>query len=102
MTSSRLPLSPVEIKLQLKQLPPPWRIRGGKLIAKWQTKDFADVQKLVRAVCRIADSHNHHPEVMFGWNTCKVIFRTHRPPGLSNNDFICAKKLSQAAARIDK
>ncbi|MGI9338606.1 MAG: 4a-hydroxytetrahydrobiopterin dehydratase [Gammaproteobacteria bacterium] len=98
--TGRQPLSPEEAKGRMRDLPSPWRMSGGKLIGKWQTNDFGDVQKLVRAVMRIAAAEDHHPEVVFGWNTVRVVFRTHRPPGLSEKDFYCAGKLSRAAARI--
>lgn len=82
------------------KLPPPWKMRGNKLIGEWQTQNFADVQKLVRATMRIAQVQDHHPDVAFGYNALRVVFHTHRPPGLSEMDFVCAAKLSKAAARI--
>ena len=98
---SRQPLPPSEAKARFKLLPPPWKMSGAKLTAEWQTQNFAAVKQLVRAVVRIADSEDHHPEVTFGWNRFRVTFTTHRPPGLSGKDFACAEKLSRAASRID-
>lgn len=98
--TSRRPLSPNEAKEKFAKLPPPWKMRANQLIGEWQMQSFAEVQRIVRAVMRIADIENHHPEVAFGWNVVRVVFHTHRPPGLSDMDFICAEKLSKAAARI--
>lgn len=97
--TSRHPLSPQEAKEKFATLPPPWKMAGGKLTGEWQTADFAEVQKIVRAAMRIAEKENHHPEVAFGWNNVRVVFRTHHPPGISGLDFVCAAKLSRAAAK---
>ncbi len=75
-------------------------MEGAKLIGEWRAKDFSAIRKLVGAIMQIAEEEDHHPHAEFGWNRCRAVFSTHRPPGLSAMDFASAKKLSQAAAHI--
>ena len=47
----------------------------------------------VNAVAWIANQENHHPDMKVGYNYCEIDYSTHAIGGLSENDFICAKKI---------
>jgi 4a-hydroxytetrahydrobiopterin dehydratase len=48
----------------------------------------------VNAVAWIAQSEKHHPDLELLYKKVKVIYSTHSVGGLSENDFICAAKVS--------
>jgi 4a-hydroxytetrahydrobiopterin dehydratase len=39
---------------------------------------------------------NHHPDLLVGYNRCRIEFVTHSVSGLSENDFICAARIDAA------
>ena len=43
----------------------------------------------------LGEREGHHPDVRFGWGYCEVSFTTHEAGGLTDNDLICAAKLSR-------
>ena len=47
----------------------------------------------VNAVAWIAESEDHHPDLVVKYGSCGVKYSTHSIGGLSENDFICAKKI---------
>ncbi len=55
----------------------------------WETLGF------VNAVGWIAQSENHHPDMVVSYKKVKVTFSTHAVHGLSENDFICAVKVDK-------
>lgn len=54
----------------------------------WQTMAF------VNAVAWIAHQEDHHPDLEVFYDHCRVRYSTHAIEGLSENDFICAAKVS--------
>ena len=48
---------------------------------------------LPELVARLAQREDHHPDMNFGYNRCRVAWSTHSVGGLSMNDFICAAKV---------
>ena len=78
---------------ELLALLPGWT-RDGEAIAK--SFDFADYEAtlaFVNAVARIAQEQDHHPDIAFGYNRCRVTYSTHSVGGISLNDLICAAKI---------
>lgn len=49
----------------------------------------------VNAVAWISHTEDHHPDLIVSYNTCQVCYTTHAIYGLSENDFICAKKIDE-------
>jgi len=62
----------------------------------WRDFSFADfhlTMAFVNAVADIAHAENHHPQLEVGYNHCLVKYTTHSFGGLSEKDFICAKRI---------
>ena len=49
----------------------------------------------MNAVAWVANQENHHPVMEVGFRECAVELWTHAIDGLSENDFICAAKISR-------
>ena len=57
---------------------------------------FANYDKtisFVNAVAWFDESEDHHPDLVVKYGSCRVKYSTHSIGGLSENDFICAKKI---------
>jgi 4a-hydroxytetrahydrobiopterin dehydratase len=66
----------------------------GKVIAKtWSFKNYYETLAFVNAIAWIVHGEDHHPDLSFGYNRCRVEFSTHSIGGISENDFICAAKI---------
>lgn len=75
---------------------PGWALSDdGKLISRrFEFRGFFRTMAFINAMAWIANQENHHPDFSAGYNYCKVSFTTHAIGGLSENDFICAAKVS--------
>ena len=91
-------LDKVQAIEQLKQLKD-WQLNEeATTITKHYTfKDYYRTMAFINAVAWIAHNENHHPDMIFSYNTCEVSYHTHAIGGLSENDFICAAKVDQLA-----
>ena len=47
----------------------------------------------MNGVAAIAQREDHHPDMLVGYDQCRVAYRTHSVGGISANDFICAAKV---------
>lgn len=75
---------------------PGWRLAAdGKSISRrFEFKGFYRTMAFVNALAWVANREDHHPDFTAGYNYCEVTFTTHAVKGLSENDFICAAKVS--------
>ena len=88
------PLNEKQIKEYLKSLPG-WECQEGYLTRIFSFKNYYETSAFVNAVVWIAHREDHHPDIAFGYKSCTVRYVTHAIQGLSENDFICAAKISQ-------
>ena len=75
---------------------PGWTLsEDGKMISRrFEFKGFYRTMAFVNAMAWVVNNENHHPDFSAGYNYCDVGFTTHAIDGLSENDFICAAKVS--------
>jgi len=75
-----------------------WAIQTGPRLAKaWKLADFAAALALVNRIGAIAEAEDHHPDIALAWGRVGVELWTHAAGGLTENDFIVAAKIDQAA-----
>ncbi len=70
-----------------------WGQQGSAINKIFNFDNYYQTMSFVNAVAWIANQQDHHPELMVGYNKCKVEFMTHAVHGLSENDFICAARV---------
>ena len=58
-------------------------------------RDFMSALSFVNQLAAIAESENHHPDIMLGWGYAEIVLWTHAVVGLHENDFIMASKINQ-------
>lgn len=85
-----------EANILLGQINENWQLIDGKTIRRvFEFKGFNKTMGFVNAVAWIANKDMHHPDMEVSYNKCVVNFTTHAINGLSENDFICAKKVDK-------
>jgi 4a-hydroxytetrahydrobiopterin dehydratase len=78
---------------------PEWRVVNEMLERTFTFDDFHRTMAFANTVAAIADSEDHHPQMVVDYGRCIVRFNTHSAGGLTRNDFICAAKID--ALHID-
>jgi 4a-hydroxytetrahydrobiopterin dehydratase len=92
------PLAQAEIDAYLKQVPG-WEHKDGAISKTFAFKNYADTIGFANGVAWIAQREDHHPEMLVGYDRCRIAYSTHSVGGLSENDFICAAKI-EALCRL--
>jgi 4a-hydroxytetrahydrobiopterin dehydratase len=86
------PLTPQQVAPMLKGLDG-WALDGKMISKTYRFKDYHDTMAFVNAAAWVSHREDHHPDMLVGYNECRVSYVTHAIDGLSENDFICAAKL---------
>ena len=88
-------LAAEKVKKLIKEVPE-WELEEGKVVRRFEFKNFRKAIGFVNKVADLAEVENHHPNIsIWGWNKVKLTFFTHAIKGLSENDFIMAAKVDQ-------
>ena len=89
------PLDRAQAEAMLAALPG-WELSAdGKMIRRrFEFRGFLSTMSFINAMAFLVNKENHHPDFSAGYNYCDVGFTTHAIDGLSENDFICAAKVS--------
>jgi 4a-hydroxytetrahydrobiopterin dehydratase len=85
-------LTQARIDAGLAELPG-WEQQGGAIRKTFRFANYAATIAFVNRVAAIAEREDHHPEMLVGYDQCRVAYRTHSTGGISDNDFICAAKI---------
>jgi 4a-hydroxytetrahydrobiopterin dehydratase len=73
-----------------------WRREGDAIVRDRRFTDFSAAIAFVERVAEVAESANHHPDILVhGWNKVRLSLATHSEGGLTAADF-------EMAARIDE
>ena len=86
------PLKPDEVSRLLAQLKG-WELANGRIAKTYAFHDYYQTMAFVNAAAWVSHREDHHPDMLVGYNSCRVEYVTHAINGLSDNDFICAAKL---------
>ncbi|MBW8904440.1 MAG: 4a-hydroxytetrahydrobiopterin dehydratase [Betaproteobacteria bacterium] len=85
------PYTPAQATEMLKQVKG-WTIEQGRLAKVYPFTNYYQTMAFVNALAWISHREDHHPDLLVGYNKCRVEYMTHAIGGLSENDFICAAK----------
>lgn len=69
-----------------------WIIENNTLVKVYPFANYYQTMAFVNALAWISHREDHHPDLVVGYNKCRVEYSTHAIGGLSENDFICAAK----------
>ena len=91
------PYTPEQAKQLLKQVKG-WIVEDGKLVKVYPFTNYYQTMAFVNALAWISHREDHQPDLLVGYNKCRVEYSTHAIGGLSENDFICAAKVDELLA----
>ncbi len=73
---------------------PLWRVDGTTLVREIALQNFVAIIGIVNAIAIQAEILDHHPDLhIFGWNKLRITLSTHDKGGLTELDFVLAKKI---------
>ncbi|MCU0425069.1 MAG: 4a-hydroxytetrahydrobiopterin dehydratase [Candidatus Kapabacteria bacterium] len=76
------------------QQQPAWTLNGNTIERQFKAANFASAVGFINAVAVLADTNDHHPDILlFGWNKVKITLSTHDQGGLTELDFLLAAKI---------
>jgi len=81
----------------LKQVPG-WDLVNGELRRTFKFKNYYESLAFVNATAWISHREDHHPDIELGYSQVTMRYSTHSVKGLTENDFICAAKISALLA----
>ena len=91
-----MPLDAVAAQQLLAQLTGNWELVDGKKIKRtFVYSTFRKAIAFVNAIADLAEAENHHPDLSVRYNKVIVSLPTHVIGGLSENDFILARKIEE-------
>lgn len=74
---------------------PGWQVSDGQLTRTVTRKDFRDALLFVNAAGFLAETANHHPDILISWNKVTLTLSTHSEGGLTGKDFALARQLNE-------
>ena len=84
-------LTPNQLDMEMKQVPD-WKMNSNGEIEKTFTMTgFTQSLLFVNSVGMLAESKNHHPDILIQWNKVRLSLSTHDAGGLTSKDFELAK-----------
>jgi len=72
-----------------------WTTEGNSIAKDFDFEGFRDAIEFVNKVAQIADSEDHYPEIIINYSYVRLVLVTHEAGGLTEKDFIVAKKIDE-------
>ncbi len=79
-------LNPEQIEAKIAELPQ-WALNGESLQRTFNFDDFISAVAFVNRVADLAESMQHHPDIMIRYSKVTLTLTTHDANGLTENDF---------------
>ena len=80
-------LTASQIELELKNAPD-WRLNTqGEIEKTFVFSGFPQALLFVNSVALLAESKNHHPDILVQWNKVRLSLSTHDSGGITMKDF---------------
>lgn len=89
----RKKLSADEILYNLAEMED-WKAANDILSRRFEFKNFAEALDFVNKVGAIAENHDHHPDISFGWGYAEINLTTHDRGGITAFDFAVAEEIN--------
>jgi 4a-hydroxytetrahydrobiopterin dehydratase len=88
------PLSSTDAAMRLTDLSG-WTITDGMLTKKYETNGWPITMLVVGAIAFLAESADHHPDLVVTWPSVTVKLSSHDAGGLTDRDFGLARKIDE-------
>ncbi len=92
------PLTPEQIAPLASEVPG-WSVVDHRHIERtYALPSYRAALDFTNAVAELAESQNHHPDLLLTWGKVGVTLWTHKIDGLAEADFVMAAKIDRLAA----
>jgi 4a-hydroxytetrahydrobiopterin dehydratase len=75
-----------------------WSRDGDAITKTFKNEDFVGSVRFVDALVEPAEDLGHHPDLSLSWDEVTVSITNHAAGGLTENDFVLAKRIDGVAA----
>ncbi len=72
-----------------------WRLSDNSIERTLTFEGFPAAIEFVVRLARDAEEMNHHPDIDIRWNKVKLVLSTHSAGGLTDLDFLLARKIDK-------
>jgi 4a-hydroxytetrahydrobiopterin dehydratase len=86
-----------QITAKLKTLPG-WQSQGNAITKLYRFKEFMNGIRFINRVAEIAESADHHPDILINYTRVTFTCSTHSEGGVTEKDFQLADQIEQAFA----
>ena len=70
-----------------------WTLEGGWIRRKYNTDGWPQTLMAVNAIGYLAESADHHPDMLVKWGSVAVSLSTHSAGGITDKDFALARRI---------
>lgn len=89
-------LSDAEVEEKLKALPG-WMRRGLAISKRYRFPSFRGSIDFVNQVAELAETADHHPDIVINWRNVTISLITYSEGGLTEKDFNLAGRIEKIA-----
>jgi 4a-hydroxytetrahydrobiopterin dehydratase len=90
VTANRLTQSQIEEGLKRLR---GWALKEGALFKRHRFPDFKAAMAFANRVAELAESQDHHPDILIQFHTVQLTLVTHSAQGLTEKDFRLAEAI---------
>lgn len=72
-----------------------WHAENDILSRRFEFENFSEALEFVNRVGAIAEKHDHHPDIAFGWGYAEINLTTHDRGGITAFDFAVAREVNE-------
>jgi 4a-hydroxytetrahydrobiopterin dehydratase len=94
MSPKLRPLAVAEVAARMSKLSG-WTVIDGMLTKTYETNGWPFTMLVVGAIAFLAESADHHPDLVVTWPRVTVKLSTHDAGGLTGRDFDLAAKIDE-------
>jgi 4a-hydroxytetrahydrobiopterin dehydratase len=94
-------LTSKEIRNELKGMSG-WRHRGKFIVKTFKFDKFMDGISFLNSVARVAEEHEHHPDIHIRYTNVRLSVQTHSEGGVTSWDIGLAKAIERLQSKAHK
>ncbi len=88
-------LNQEEIEIELRNVQG-WSFDGQQIERTFVRKNFMDAVRFISEIAPIAESRDHHPDILlFSYKNVKIMLSTHSAGGVTRKDFELAREIDK-------
>ena len=78
-----------------------WRILNNAIVKSFSFPSFKEAILFVNQLAKLAEKHNHHPEIIIDFNKVDVLLTTKDCGEITEKDFVLAQEIDTLIKKND-